>query len=105
MVNNIDVQKLASAIQQTYKTMTEVSSNNLATSIIENLDERLEMALLAWIEGEDIPDVTYGEYSISKILTCRNSQDYLMAIRMLSDYIKNPVEGKKQICRPILGRR
>lgn len=105
MINNINVQKFASAIQQTYKTMTEVSSNNLAQNIIENLDERLEVALLAWIEGEDIPDVAYGEYSISKILTCRNSHDYLMAIRMLSDYIKDPVEGKKQICRPILGRR
>ena len=105
MLQNINTEKLAAAIQQTYKTMNEVSSANLAVQIVEGLDERLEGALLAWIEGKEIPDVSYEEYSISKILICRNSQDYLMSIRMLSDYIKDPVEGKKQIRKPIRGRR
>lgn len=105
MLQNINAEKLAEAIRQTYKTMNEVSSVNLAAQIVEGLDQRLESALLAWIDGEEVPDVSYEEYSISKILTCRNSHDYLMAIRMLSDYIKDPIEGKKQIRRPIRGRR
>jgi hypothetical protein len=105
MLHNIATERFAKAINQTYKTMNEVSSANLAAKLIEELDERLEAALLAWIEGKEIPDVSYEEYSISKILTCRNSQDYLMAIRMLSDYIKDSIEGKKQIRKPIRGRR
>lgn len=105
MLDNISIKRLAEAIQQTYKTMNEVSSANLAAQIVEELDERLKEALLAWIDGIEIPDVSYEEYSISKILTCRNSHDYLMAIRMLSYYMKDPVEGKKQIRKPIRGRR
>lgn len=105
MLQNIEVGKLAEAIRQSYKTMNDISSANLAAQIIEGLDESLKDALLAWIEGKEIPDVSHGEYSISKILTCRDSQDYLMAIRMLSDYIKDPIVGKKQIRKPIHGRR
>jgi hypothetical protein len=105
MLKSINKEKLSKAIQQTYKTMNETSSDNLASQLIEGLDEAVEEALDAWIEGKDIPDVSHGEYSLIKILTCRNSQDYLMAIRFLSDYIKDPVEGKKQIRKPIRGRR
>ena len=105
MLHNINADRFAEAIKQTYKTMNEVSSANLASKLISELDERLEEAVFAWIEGKDIPDVSHDEYSISKILTCRNSQDYLMAIRFLSDYMKDPIAGKKQIRQPIRGRR
>lgn len=105
MLQNIDHQRFTEAIKQSYRTMTEDSSANLAFKLINELDEHVEAAVIAWIEGSDIPDISHEEYSISKILTCRNSEDYLMAIRFLSDYIKDPVEGKKQIRNPIRGRR
>ena len=105
MLKNINTDSFAIAINQSYKTMNEVSSTNLASKLIAELDERLENAVSAWIEGKDIPNVSHDEYSISKILTCRNSQDYLMAIQLLSAYMKDSVEGKKQIRKPIHGRR
>jgi len=105
MLQSINVEKLAEAIQQTYKTMNEVSSANLAAKLVAELDERVEDALSAWINGTEVPDIAHEEYSISKILTCRNSHDYLMAIQLLSAYIKDPEEGKKQIRKPIRGRR
>lgn len=104
MLKDIEVSKLAEAINQTYKTMNEKTSLSLARKIIQETDERLEPAVAAWINGTPIPDINYGEYSISKILKCRNSTDYLMAIRLLSLYMTSPEEGLKQIRKPIRGR-
>ena len=104
MLQNVNAEKFAETLKQSYKTMNDVSATNLASKLIAELDERLEDAVLAWIEGKDIPNVSHDEYSISKILAYKNSHDYLMAIRFLSEYIKDPIEGKKQICRPIHSR-
>lgn len=105
MLHNINAGAFAEAINQTYKTMNEVSSANLAAQLIAELDEGVEEAVAAWIKGTDIPDIVHGEYSVSKILTCRNSSDYLQAIRLLSLYMTDPEKGKKQIRKPIRGRR
>ena len=105
MLRNISVEHLARAIGQTYKTMNEVSSLHLAEKIVAGTDERLEEAVAAWLEGREIPDVTHGEYSIKKILVYRNSEDRLMAIRLLSLYMTSPEEGRRQIRMPIRGRR
>ena len=105
MVNNIDLNTFTKAIHETYKTMNMTASENFAKKIIAETDARLEPALIAWINGTNIPDVSYGDYSIHKILTCRNSSDYLMAIQLLSLYMNSPEEGIKKIRKPIRGMR
>jgi len=104
MLNNISRQYFSSAIEQSYRTMTDESSNNLAAQLIESLDISLEAAVNAWIDGVDIPNVSYEKYSINKILSIRNSSDYLEAFRLLSDYIKDPQAGEKRIWSPARDR-
>ena len=104
MLQNINHQNFAESIKQTYKTMTDVSSSNLAAQLIDSLDVSLEEAVRAWIEGKEIPNVTFEKYSINKILSIRNNSDYLEAFRLLSDYTQNPTVGEKKIWKPIRGR-
>lgn len=105
MLQNIDQQKFAIAIKQSYKTMTEVSSVNLALQLIDLLDATLEEAVIAWIEGSEVPDIAFEKYSVNKILSIRNNSDYLEAFRLLSDYIKDPAAGEKRIWKPVRIRR
>ena len=105
MLNSIDRESFAGAIQQSYKTMTETSSNNLAAKLIDTLDSSIEGAVTAWIKGDEVPDISFEKYSINKILAVRNSDDYLEAFKLLSEYVKNPVIGEKHIWKPIRCKR
>ena len=105
MLKTINHQSFAEAIKQSYKTMTEVSSSILASQLIESLDTSLENAVKAWISGTDVQDVAFEKYSVNKILSIRNSNDYLEAFRLLSDYIKDPEAGEKRIWKPAHNRR
>jgi hypothetical protein len=105
MLKTIDKQQFADAIRQSYKTMTEVSSLNLAIKLMESLDESLEEAVKAWIEGKEIPDIATDKYSVNKILTIRNNSDYLEAFRLLSEYINDPQTGEKLIWKPVRDMR
>jgi hypothetical protein len=105
MLLSIDKEKFAEAIKQSYKMMNDVSSLTLATQLIESLDVFLEEAVEAWIEGREIPDVAFDKYSVKKILSIRNNDDYLEAFRLLSEYKKDSAIGEKQIWKPIRGRR
>ena len=77
--------------------MTDTSAANKAVQLIQTLDYELEPAVIAWISGLDIPDITIGKYSIIKILGIRQSCDYLEAFKLLSEYKRNPIEGEKKI--------
>ena len=103
MLQSINFENFAKTIKQTHKTMNEASS----IMLIAELEYRLGGGIMAWIEGEDIPGVPYDKYSISKILAYRNSHDYLLAIRFLSEYIKAPIGGKSKYADPFVvdGRR
>ena len=101
MLQEIDHQSFAMAIKQSYKTMTDLSSSNLASQLTESLDASLETAVKAWITGNDVPDVAFGKYSINKVLSIRNNNDYLEAFKLLSDYINDPVTGEKRIWKPV----
>ena len=105
MLNHIDIEKFALAIKQSYKTMNDISSANLASKLIETLDECLEEAVIAWIDGKEIPNIEVDKYSIDKILSIRNNSDYLEAFSLLSDYKQDAVFGEKQIWKPIRRRR
>jgi len=105
MLNNVDIEKFALAIRESYKIMTDISSINLATKLVETLDEELEVAVIAWIEGKEVPNIEVGKYSINKILAIRNNSDYLEAFNLLSNYKQDAFSGEKQIWKPIRGRR
>ena len=104
MLHNINHQEFANAIRQSYKTMTDASSFNLAAQLMESFDASLEEAVKAWIEGKEIPDTAFEKYSINKILSIRNNSDYLEAFELLSDYIRDPVIGEKRIWKPARNR-
>jgi hypothetical protein len=100
LLKTIDHGAFARAINQSYDTLSEVGSANLATRLIRDLNSMLEPAVEAWITGQDIPDVAAGQYSVNKILAIRNSRDYLETFRLLSEYIEDSAEGEKKIWRP-----
>ncbi|MCL1914028.1 MAG: hypothetical protein FWG10_09170 [Eubacteriaceae bacterium] len=100
MLSSIDLNLFAAAIKQSYKLMTDTSAANMATKLIQTLDPTLERAVIAWISGHDIPDITIGKYSITTILNIRNSCDYLDAFTLLSEYKLSPEKGEKRIWRP-----
>jgi len=104
MLQGINQQNFAIAIKQSYKTMTDISSSNLAKQLIASLDASFEEAVSAWIEGKDVPDVVFEKYSVNKILSIRRNSDYIEAFRLLSDYINDPVIGEKRIWTPTRGR-
>jgi len=100
MLKTIDHHSFAVAIQRSSKNMTDVSSANLATQLIASLDASLEEAVKAWISGDEVPNVSFGKYSLTKILDIRNHNNYLEAFRLLTDYINDPVAGEKSIWTP-----
>ena len=100
MLNSVDASAFAAAIKQSYKLMTDTSASNMAAQLIEKLDESLEPAVIAWISGQDVPDITVEKYSITKILKIRGSSDYLDAFKLLSEYKQNPEKGEKGIWSP-----
>lgn len=100
MLTSVDVNVFATAISQSYKLMNDTSAVNMAKKLIETIDSVLEPAVIAWIAGQDIPDISVGKYSITKILGIRNSCDYLDAFKLLSEYKLNPEEGEKNIWYP-----
>ena len=100
MLNSVDVNTFAAAIKQSYKLMNDTSAANMAAKLIQTLDITLEPAVIAWIAGQDIPDITVGKYSVTKILGIRNSSDYLDAFKLLSEYKINPEKGEKSIWSP-----
>lgn len=101
MLNSVDKNTFATAIKQSYKLMDDASASNMAEKLIQTLDPILEPAVIAWIEGQAIPDITAGKYSVTKILGIRNSKDYLDAFKLLSEYKLNPEGGEKSIWHPI----
>lgn len=100
MLNSVDANVFAAAIKQSYTLMTDTSASNMAAQLIEKLDESLEPAVIAWISGENIPDIAVEKYSIEKILKIRGSRDYLDAFKLLSEYKQDPEKGERGIWHP-----
>ncbi|MBQ7593732.1 MAG: hypothetical protein IJU48_05195 [Synergistaceae bacterium] len=100
MLKSINVNLFAKAIEQSYKFFDESRSLKLAEHLINSLDEELEPSVLAWINGEEVPDVEAGNYSINKILGIRNSSDYLEAFTLFTEYKLDPENGEKKIWQP-----
>jgi len=100
MLQTINKENFACAIKQSYKGMTEEIANSMASELVELLDPTLEEAVSAWIEGVEVPDVAFEKYSISKILTIKNSTNYLEAFKLLSSYINDPEAGEQEIWTP-----
>lgn len=105
MLHSIDQQAFAAALRQTYTRMTPESSTDTALSLIKSLDDSLEQAVLAWIQGEAVPDVSDGKYSLEKILAIRGTGDYVEAFQLFSEYRTDHIKGEKSIWRPTRSRR
>jgi len=105
MLKNVDKDKLIAAISSYYKFQTEVSAIRLAEEYINTIDPIFEEAVQCWLEGLPILNVIIGEYSVNKVLSIRNSTDYLNVLKLLSVYKDDPVLGEKLIWKSIRGCR
>jgi hypothetical protein len=121
MLKNIDLEKFIKAIDiEDEIDGTEYghdSNCKYAKMLINLINEILEPGVLAWIEGEELPNLSYEKYSISDIMTRRGSKDhvltykddksyitiyknregYINAIRLLSIYMMSSELGEKLI--------
>lgn len=100
MLKNVSLDAFSQAIEASYITIDKKSADNFARRLMESIDSEIEPAVLAWIEGSEIPDIGISKYSIKKILTIRNDMDYLEAFQLLTEYKHNPDLGEKKIWTP-----
>jgi hypothetical protein len=94
MLKNVDIKKFVKAmdiddeINDRHRPKEGYSSNyEFAKMFINNIDESLEPGVLAWIEGKKLPNISYRKYSISDIMRCRGSEDYVLTYKDDQSYI------------------
>jgi len=89
----IDMERFESAIRETYPHMTPDVAARSAELWIRSIDPMLYDALNCWIDKKPVPDVRHGEFSINRIVNLRADGDYLNAMILLSEYIRDPIAG------------
>ena len=102
----IDLNRFAQALMQSYPGMDEQAAQRYAQKYQERMHPMLQRCVENWIAGKRIENVAYapeGEngFSIQDIMSWRCNNDYLEAMLLLSDYINDPKLGKARILAPI----
>lgn len=100
MLLNVSLEAFSKAISDSYSTIEEIDRKNVANQLMESIDGEIEPAVIAYVNGNEIPDIHIGQYSINKILAIRNNLDYLEAFLLLTEYKSDPVLGEKNIWTP-----
>lgn len=100
MLVNIDIRKFAEAIRKNYRHQTEASSFAYANEFCNDIDQHFEPLVQAWIEGEKLPVIREGPYTVGKIMQIQNTTDFLFALKLLNTYRENPGQGEEEIWKP-----
>ena len=98
---DIDLNAFAAAIHRQYPGRTMAVCERYAKMWREEIDDSLQSALNCWISGKPVPNIKVGKYSIWDIMSIRPEDDWLQAILLMSEYIKNPVRGEARILQPV----
>ena len=80
--------------------MPAVLMGNIADTYLKDIDPRLYPALNCWINRKPVENVTYGSYSLERIMQIRGNNDYLQAMVLLSAYMKDEKRGSAMILAP-----
>lgn len=100
MLLNVSLEAFSKVISDSYSIMKEIDTKNVAKQLMESIDGEIEPAVIAWVNGDEIPDIHIGQYSINKILAIGTDLDYLEVFLLLTEYKNDPVLGKKKIWTP-----
>ena len=100
MLKGIDQEKLAEVIRASYRFQTEQSSRSYAQEICSETDEMFSGLVQAWLDGEALPEVKVGKYTVKSIMNIRKTTDFLGALILLNEYKKDPVKGESAIWKP-----
>jgi len=100
MLKNIDEKLFAETILASYKHQTVTSSRSYAAEFCRETDEMFEPLVQAWINGEKLPVIKVGKYSVGIIMQICGSTDFLRALKLLDLYKKNPEAGEEAIWKP-----
>ena len=80
--------------------MPEQLVANMADMYLQDMDPRLYPALTSWINREPVENVTWGEFSLEKIMMIRGNDNYLDAMVLLSAYMQDEKKGRARILTP-----
>lgn len=98
----IDMDRFKAAIREAYPTMAPAVADRYAQLWLSQIDPQLFGVLNCWINKTPISghDIQIGEFSVKRIVSIRADGDYLRAILLLSEYIRNPNAGRAKIFAP-----
>lgn len=96
----MDGRKLVRSIVDAYG-YDEAYAGNYAGRIESNLSPELYPVLEAWINGEEIPIVKVGKYSVDIVMQIAETDDFLYALMLLNDYLMDPEKGEAAIWSPM----
>jgi len=99
MSNRIEKEQLKETMKESYPFWPEELLQQQAKEYMEVLDERLEDILKEYIKNGRQRDFEYGEFSVLFIQALRHNCPYLEAVKLMSEYLKNPKSGKAHILR------
>ena len=102
---NVDLEKFAQAIRETYPGYTSQLAHGYAKLWAQQIHPLLQPALQSWIDGKPWEDVEYQpkggkRYSVRSIMALRGSKDCLQAMLLLSEYIRDSRRGEARILMP-----
>ena len=95
----IQKEQLKEAMKEIYPFWPEELLEKQAAEYMEELDERLEDILKEYLESGRQRDFEYGEFSVLFIQALRHNCPYPEAVKLMSEYLKNPQIGKAHILR------
>lgn len=90
MLKNIDANKFAEKLKKVYGRTNNDEIIRDVEDYISMIEEILEPAVLAWIEGREIPDIVYGEYSTREFFLRQPDIDFIYLMLIFSRYINLP---------------
>ncbi len=99
MLANTDIRALTEAILTTAPQMSAELCGGYAERLISETDERLEINVRQWMDGEPLTDVWIGGYCIGMVMQIRGNKDFLGALDAMNAYAKDPAVGELKIWR------
>jgi len=98
MLQKITADQLVQLFRREYPNWAETAWSTYALQLKNNLDERLEDAIVSYAADGTEVDFYQGEFTVMEIRRLRRC-GYLEALMLMDEYLKNPVKGRMRIMR------